>query len=172
MTSVFSTLYIISKVKKCCMFYQSTVHPGGWFSLAEMAACLCSLFSSILDSFPFTASSPLVISFSLLPGALLIFSALPSTFSPTDKQRSVSLHSQVYVARLQIVELSCQEDFFLALCEFDFFPYGRKTMSKSLSSFHPFFLTACPSLPARFGWFCPDKIQWLSIDATLTTVLM
>lgn len=126
------------------MLYQSTVHPGGWFSLAEMtemAACLRFLLFSILDSFPFPASSSPVISFSLLSGALRISSALPFTFSFTDKQRSVSLHSQVYEAGLQKVELSCQEDSFLALCEFDLFPCEKKAVSLCLSSFHPFFLT-------------------------------
>lgn len=105
------------------MLYQSTVHPGGLFSLAEMAACL--MFSLLLHPFsctsPFPASSFPVVSFSLLSGALLISSALPSTFSSTNKQRSVSLHNQVYEAGLKGVNLSCQEDFFfLALCEFEF----------------------------------------------------
>lgn len=100
------------------MLYQSTVHPGGWFSLAEMAACLRFLFFIIPYSFPFLASSSLVISYSLLSGALLISSAVPSTFSFTDKQRSVSLHNQVYEAGLQIVEFSCQGDFFLGIVWF------------------------------------------------------
>lgn len=88
------------------MLYQSTVHPGGLFSLAEMAACLCFLSFSIPFSFPFPfpASSFPVVSFPLLSGALLISSDLPSTFSSTNKQRSVSLHNQVYEAGLKGVD--------------------------------------------------------------------
>lgn len=130
------------------MLYQSTVHPGGWFSLAEMAACLHFLFS-IPYLFPFLASSSLVISFSLLSGAFLISFALSSTFSFTDKQRSVSLHSQVYEAGLQIVEFSCQGDFFLgivwfwliSLWEKDHGPYVCPSFTSSVSllilSFQP-----------------------------------
>lgn len=103
-----------------------------------------------------SASSP-VISFSMLSGTLLISSSLPSTFSSTDKLRSVSLHSQVYEAGLLIVELSCQEDFFLALGEFHLFPYERKTVSLCLSNCHPFFLTPYLSSPPGLVDFIQTK---------------
>lgn len=88
------------------MLYQSTVHPGGSFSLAEMAACLCSLsFHFLCHPLP---SSP-------FGCYLLCFAHFFCPFSSTNKQRSVSLHSQHCVAGLQIAVLSCQEVFFLGI---------------------------------------------------------
>lgn len=83
------------------MLYQRTVHPGGWFSLAEMAACLCSLLFQFL-------CHP-VMSFLLLPALL---SSFLLAILLHNKQRSVSLCSQACVTGLQIAVLSCQEVFF------------------------------------------------------------
>lgn len=154
----FSTIYIISKVKNaaCCIRELYILVLG--LSLAETAACP-----------PFFSSSPswtdlhflrhpvLPSPFSLPSGVLLVSSALSPTLASTDKQRSVSLHSQVYEAGLQIVALSCQEDFFLALWSLTYFLMGQKTVRLFLSSFHPFFLAPYPSFLTGLVDLIPTK---------------
>ena len=130
------------------MLYQSTVHPGGWFRLAEMAACLRLLFFSTLCSSPTPASS------SPFHCCLALCSVLPPSppHSPplTSKDQC---HSTTRFMRLdcKLVELSCQEDFFLALCEFDLFPYWRKAVELVSVQLSLRLSRSLSFLPARFG---------------------
>lgn len=146
----FSTLYIISKVKK--MLHVVSENCTSWCLVwVWLRRLLVRLFSLLLHL------GLIYISCVTLSGHLLFVAvwrfarfvcSLSPTLASTDKQRSVSLHSQVYEAGLQIVALSCQEDFFLGIVEFDLFPYGTKDsevvsvqLSPLLFSLHA--LTSC-----------------------------
>lgn len=128
--------------KKCCMLYQSTVHPGGWLNLAEMAVVCVSLFLSTRDSFSFLHHPLLSTPFLC---CLVLGSFLYILFH---RQVNISINVQPRLwgwTANSWVELPGRFFFSWHWVSLTCFLMKKKNVSLCLSNFHPFFFTLYPS---------------------------